>query len=260
MKGDLSEMYVAEGSMSKRVELLGSQLDCLTMNETIEEVERIIESRIPTQHVVINAHKINLMAKNLELKEIVNDCPLINADGQSIVWAGRLLGYNVPERVTGIDLFSELVALAAEKNWRPFYFGATEEVVQEVVAKHQTEYPNLEIAGYRNGYFDESESLQIAEQIRDSKADILFVAFSSPQKEFWINEYKNVMKVPFSMGVGGSFDVIAGKTKRAPVWMQKSGLEWFYRFIQEPRRMFSRSVTGNASFLFKVGKAKMNRN
>ncbi len=252
-------MYVAEGNIGKRVELLGSQLDCLTMSETIEEVERIVEARIPTQHVVINAHKINLMAKNPKLKAIVNDCPLINADGQSIVWAGRMLGYDVPERVTGIDLFSELVAIAAEKGWRPFYFGATEEVVEEVVAKHQAEYPDLEIAGYRNGYFDESESLAIVEQIRDSKADLLFVAFSSPQKEFWINDYKNVMKVPFAMGVGGSFDVIAGKTKRAPVWMQKAGLEWFYRFIQEPRRMFSRSVTGNASFLFKVGKAKMHR-
>lgn len=222
------------------------------MKETLVKIEDIIERRIPVQHVVINASKINLMAEDAELAEIVNAAPLINADGQSIVWAGRFLGYDIPERVAGIDLFVNLVEQSAQKGYRVFYFGATEEVVSAVVEKHQAMYPNLQVAGYRNGYFEEHESDEIALSIRESKADIVFVAFSSPKKEYWIHAYKETMNVPFVMGVGGSFDVVAGVTKRAPKWMQKTGLEWFYRFVQEPRRMFKRYFVGNLRFFKKV--------
>lgn len=244
---------------TKRVSLLGSQLDCLTMNETLEVVHEIIKKRVPTQHVVINASKINLMAKNEWLRTIVNSCPLINADGQSIVWAGRFLGIHVPERVAGIDLFSELVEKAAKEGLKLYYFGGEEEVVQKVIQLHQKSYPQLKIVGFRNGYFKEDESSKIAQDICDSQADILFVAFSSPKKEFWIHKYKEQMNIPFMMGVGGSFDVIAGKTQRAPKWMQQLGLEWFFRLIQEPRRMLSRYLKGNTLFLVKVLKEKVNR-
>ncbi len=243
----------------KRIHLLGSDLDALTMNETLLRIEHLILNQKPSQHVVINASKINLMAEDAALRAIVNESPLVNADGQSIVWAARFLGYDVPERVTGIDLFENLVALAAQKNWRLYYFGATEEVVKCVVDKHLKAYPGLEIAGFRNGYFDDLESVQIAQEIRASRADILFVAFSSPKKEFWVHSHKEMMQVPFAMGVGGSFDVLAGKTKRAPRWMQKAGLEWFYRFIQEPRRMFKRYIIGNFRFLTHVLREKSRR-
>ncbi|WP_157456734.1 WecB/TagA/CpsF family glycosyltransferase [Carnobacterium maltaromaticum] len=242
---------------TKRIQLLGSQLDSLTMNETLEVIDTLIKNRIPIQHVVINASKINLMGKNEWLKTIINDCPLINADGQSIVWAGRFLGYKIPERVAGIDLFDKLVEKAAGDGLRVYYFGGEETVVRKVIQVHQELYPQLKIAGFRNGYFKESESSVIAQEISASKADILFVAFSSPKKEFWIHKYKEQMNIPFSMGVGGSFDVIAGKTKRAPRWMQKLGLEWFYRFIQEPRRMFKRYIIGNILFLKLVAVDKL---
>ncbi|AQY52347.1 beta-1,4-N-acetyl-mannosaminyltransferase [Listeria weihenstephanensis FSL R9-0317] len=239
-----------------RTFLLGSYVDSLTMQETVDQVENIIQIGKPVQHVVINASKINLMAENEELANIVNDSPLINADGQSIVWAMKFLGHEIEERVTGIDLFENLVKKSAEKGYRVYYFGAKEDVVQEVVRLHQETYPNLKIAGYRNGYFDDTESEEIALDIKKSKADIVFVAFSSPKKEQWIHMYKETMGVPFVMGVGGSFDIIAGVTKRAPRWMQKVGLEWFYRFIQEPRRMFKRYFVGNLSFVWKVMKER----
>ncbi|MDW5523898.1 WecB/TagA/CpsF family glycosyltransferase [Carnobacterium maltaromaticum] len=245
---------------TKRIELLGSQLNCLTMRETLAVIDEIIQKRIPTQHVVINASKINLMSKEEQLREIVNECPLINADGQSVVWAGRFLGFSIPERVTGIDLFTQLVKKAANEGLRLYYFGSEEEVVQEVVRLHQKQYPNLIVAGFRNGYFKEEESTEIVKEIRQSKADILFVAFSSPKKEYWIHQYKEQLNVPFMMGVGGSFDVVAGKTKRASIWMQKVGLEWFYRLIQEPKRMFSRYTKGNMAFIVIVIKAKLRRN
>ncbi|WP_460268916.1 WecB/TagA/CpsF family glycosyltransferase [Clostridium tertium] len=235
--------------MDKRKVFLNTYVDALTMDETLERIEEFIENREIVQHVVINASKINIMQENDDLTNIINECPLINADGQSIVWGAKFLGYELPERVAGIDIFTELVRVSAEKGYRPYFFGATEEVVRKVVETFKDKYPSLKIAGYRNGYFNDEESIKIAEDIKKSEADILFVAFSSPKKEFWIRKYINIMKVPFAMGVGGSFDVIAGKTTRSPKWMQKLGLEWFYRFIQEPRRMFKRYIIGNLKFV-----------
>ncbi len=236
--------------------LLGSYVDALTMQETLIKIEEIIRAKKPVQHVAINASKINLMAKNEELRKIVNDSPLINADGQSIVWAANFLDKQIPERVTGIDLFEKLVEKSAEKGYRIFYFGAAEEVVQKVVRIHKEKFPRLQIAGCRNGYFDNCESEQIALDIQMAQADIVFVAFSSPKKEFWIREHLNTMNASFVMGVGGSFDVISGLTKRSPKWMQEIGLEWFYRFLQEPRRMFKRYFVGNLSFMKKVLKER----
>ncbi len=242
--------------MEKRVRFLNTYVDALTMEETLVKIEDSIKNRKCIQHVVINAGKINLMQKNKELTQIINECPIINADGQSIVWGSRILGNTLPERVAGIDIFMELTKISSEKGYRPYFFGATEDVVTEVVRRFKEQYPNLKIAGYRNGYFEDSESKNIAKDIKKSNADILFVAFSSPKKEFWIKEHMEIMKVPFAMGVGGSFDVIAGKTKRAPGWMQNLGLEWFYRFIQEPRRMFKRYIIGNLKFCTLIIKEK----
>lgn len=243
--------------MDKRIKFLNTYVDALTMEETLRKIEISIKNKSCTQHVVINAGKINLMQNDKELTRIINECPIINADGQSIVWASKFLGKPLPERVAGIDIFVELVKLCAEKGYKPYFFGAKEEVIKDVVNKFQLQYPNLNIAGYRNGYFKDEESEKIAEEINKSGADILFVAFSSPKKEYWIKDYMKIMKVPFAMGVGGSFDVIAGKTKRAPIWMQKSGLEWFYRFIQEPRRMFKRYICGNLRFIVYILKCKL---
>lgn len=243
--------------MDKRVKFLNTYVDALTMDETLEEIQKYIDNKECIQHVVINASKVNLMQEDEELTKIINECPLINADGQSIVWGSKILGNTLPERVAGIDIFTELIKISAEKGYKPYFFGAKEEVVTEVVRKFKEQYSTLKIAGYRNGYFKEEESKSIAEDIRNSGADILFVAFSSPKKEFWIKEHMDIMKVPFAMGVGGSFDVVAGKTKRAPKWMQKVGLEWFYRFIQEPKRMFKRYIVGNVKFCTIVGKEKI---
>ena len=243
--------------MEKRVRFINTYVDGLTMSETLNKIEKYIVNKECIQHVVINAGKVNLMQRDKELTTIINKCPLINADGQSIVWGSQILGNKLPERVAGIDIFTKLVKISAEKGYKLYFFGAKEEVVVKVIEKFKKIYPNLQIAGYRNGYFNKEESIKIAEDIRNSGADILFVAFSSPMKEYWIRDNMTIMKVPFAMGVGGSFDVIAGETKRAPRWMQKSGLEWFYRFIQEPRRMWKRYILGNIEFIKLVIKNKL---
>ena len=141
--------------------------------------------------------------------EIVNACPLINADGSSIVWAAKQLGIPLKERVTGCDLFQKLVALAAEKNYKIYLFGAKEEVVSAVKEIFEQKYPALQIVGYRNGYFTEADEPDMVADMAASGADMMFVAFSSPKKEYWVHKYLNQLNIPFVMGVGGSFDIVA---------------------------------------------------
>ena len=118
------------------------------------------------------------------------------------------------------------------------------------------QYPNLQIVGVRNGYFNPEDEEKMVEEMSASGADMMFVAFSSPKKEFWVNKYLKELRIPFVMGVGGSFDVVAGVTDRAPKWMQDHGMEWFYRFIQEPGRMWNRYIVGNWKFVLYTYKVK----
>nr|WP_275297862.1 WecB/TagA/CpsF family glycosyltransferase [Clostridium sp. YIM B02551] len=242
----------------KTVKLFDCDVAALTMGETINEIEKLIELRIPSQHVVLNAGKVVLMQSNSKLKEIIKSCKIINADGQSIVWASKLLKKKLPERVTGIDLMEELIKLSEMKGYGIYFFGAKQEIVQDVVKIYKNKYPLLKIAGYRNGYFTEKDMPEIINDMKSSKADILLVAFSSPNKEYWLSENINKIEIPFCMGVGGSFDVVSGVTKRAPIWMQKVGLEWFYRFVQEPGRMWKRYLVGNSKFVSIVMKELLN--
>lgn len=241
----------------RRIEICNIPVDALTMQETIDKIDAAIARKESIHHVVINAAKVVNAQEDEALRASIINCDIINADGQAIVWASRFLGKTLPERVAGIDLMESLVKLADHKKYRIFFFGAKEEIVAEVVNRYVTKYGSEIIAGYRNGYFSKEEEPAIARRIAESGADILFVAMGSPRKEIFLNTYKNEIKVPFIMGVGGSFDVVAGFVKRAPIWMQKSGLEWFYRVIQEPGRMWKRYLFGNSKFIYLVFQEKI---
>ncbi len=232
-----------------RINLMGCAVDNLDMEETLGVVDGFIRSGRPHQHVVVNVDKIVKASRDPALRQIINDCDLINADGMPVVWASRLLGKPLKERVTGVDLFEALMARAADKGWRVFLLGAREEVVGGVARLYPARYPGLTLAGYRNGYWKPDEEEQVVAQIAAARPDILFVAISSPKKEAFLARYQAAMKVPFAMGVGGTFDVAVGLVKRAPVWMQNAGLEWFYRFLQEPRRMFRRYFIDDMAFV-----------
>lgn len=231
-----------------KINFLGVQMDAITMKETLDVCQKFIESGKPHQHVVVNTAKVVDMQKNKELFDDVTGADLINIDGMGVVWGARLFGRKVPERVAGIDLFDNLLSLSEKKGYKVYFFGATQEVLENLVKNMKEKYPKLKIVGYRNGYYDEKEQLAIAKEIKKSKAQLLFVGMSSPKKERFIKGQLKNTGVSFAMGVGGSFDVFAGKTKRAPKWMQKSGLEWFYRFLQEPRRLFKRYFSTNTKF------------
>jgi N-acetylglucosaminyldiphosphoundecaprenol N-acetyl-beta-D-mannosaminyltransferase len=234
-----------------RITLMGCAIDNLTMEDTLRRIEGFIASGTPHQHVVVNVDKLVKASRDPALQRIINECALVNVDGMPVVWASRLLGKPLKERVAGVDLFEALMQRAADKGWRVFLFGARDEVVSEVAATYQRRYPALVLAGWRNGYWQgELEEAQVAAQIRDAHPDLLFVAISSPKKEQFLGRWQAEMKVPFAMGVGGTFDVAIGRVKRAPLWMQKAGLEWFYRFLQEPRRMFRRYFIEDMAFLW----------
>jgi N-acetylglucosaminyldiphosphoundecaprenol N-acetyl-beta-D-mannosaminyltransferase len=234
-----------------RITLMDCAIDNLTMEETLRKVEGFIASGTPHQHVAVNVDKLVKASRDPELRRIINECALVNVDGMPVVWAARLLGKPLKERVAGVDLFEALMRRAGEKGWRVFLFGARDEVVREVAATYQRSYPQLVLAGWRNGYWQgEAEEAQVVQQIRDAHPDLLFVAISSPKKEQFLGRWQAEMKVPFAMGVGGTFDVATGRVKRAPLWMQRAGLEWFYRFLQEPRRMFRRYFIEDMAFVW----------
>ena len=242
-----------------RIQMMGCWVDNLTMEETLGTVENFIHSGRPHQHVVVNVDKIVKASRDPVLRNIINGCDLINADGMPVVWASRLLGKPLKERVTGVDLFESLMERSAEKGWRVFLLGAREEVVSRVAQIYPARYPGLTIAGYRNGYWKPEDEAGVANAIAATRPDILFVAISSPKKENFLARYQAAMKIPFAMGVGGTFDVAVGLVRRAPIWMQKAGLEWFYRFLQEPRRMFRRYFIDDMAFVALFAREWMKR-
>ncbi len=243
----------------KRIELLGVQMDAYTMKETVDLIDSHIANNQFTQHVVINVAKLVQMQTDQGLRSSVEACDIINIDGMGVVWGARLLGQHVPERVAGVDLFHELLSLSADKDYPVFLLGAEPEVVETTVQKISKQFPNLNVAGYHHGFFWEDED-SVVLKIKESGAKLLFVAITSPKKENFINQWQDQLGVDFVMGVGGTFDVVAGKVKRAPKWMQETGLEWFYRIIQEPRRMWKRYLVTNSRFLWLLIKAKFTIN
>tara|TARA_Y200000002_G_scaffold368766_1_gene362186 strand:+ start:1069 stop:1812 length:744 start_codon:yes stop_codon:yes gene_type:complete len=243
--------------MKSRVDFIGIPLDNLSMSETLYRIDQAIIYNKQIHHCVINAGKVVKMQSDKLLMESVISSDIINADGMSIVWASRFLGHKIKERVAGIDLMENLVKLAYQNSYRCFFLGAKQEILEKLVNEYSAKYSKNIIAGYRNGYFDEKDEKEIIKKIKESNAEFLFVAITSPKKEIFLNKYKQELKnVNLIMGVGGSFDVISGKVSRAPFFMQKIGLEWLYRFIQEPARMWRRYLIGNIKFMIIIFKAR----
>lgn len=232
----------------RRAQFFGTDIDLLSRRQTVEQILAAIGEGRPIQHCVINVAKLVTMQKDTDLRHDVESSDIVSADGMGIVWGARLLGVRIPERVAGIDLFQDLLQACAERGLKPYLLGARQDVLEKAVRAIETRYPGIQIAGWRNGYFTRAEEPQIAAAIHESHADMLFVAISSPVKERFIAEHRNRLGVPFMMGVGGSFDVIAGHVERAPAWMQRYGLEWLFRVIQEPRRMWKRYLVTNMVF------------
>lgn len=238
-----------------QAELLGLAFDRVTMDMA---VARCLDMcRAPrTSHLVVtaNASHLCMMRHDPELALACHAGSLAVADGMSVVWALRALGQPVPERVAGVDLMARLLATAGQHRLRVYFLGAKREVVEALAEHCRAEYPGLEIAGFRDGYFGPADHAGIVEEIRASGAHMLFVGMPSPFKETWCARHSERLNVPVIMGVGGSFDVLAGYIRRAPRWMQSLGLEWVWRLLMEPRKLLKRYLTTNCEFVWLAGR------
>lgn len=243
----------------RRAEFLGCPVDLYTMSETLALIGAAIERRRRLHHVVVNVAKLVNMRRDAALKRDVEDSDLVSIDGMGVLWGCRLLGLPARERVAGIDLMVEVLALCEAKDYRPYFLGARQEVLDAFIGEVARRHPGLRIAGRRNGYFLPDEEDGIARAIASSQADCLFVAISSPTKERFLRTHRDMLDVPFLMGVGGSFDVIAGRVARAPKWMQKAGLEWLFRLMQEPRRLARRYLVSNSAYALLLAAALIER-
>jgi N-acetylglucosaminyldiphosphoundecaprenol N-acetyl-beta-D-mannosaminyltransferase len=228
----------------------------LTLEEALDTVDEAIAARKQLHIGVVNAAKIVNMRKDAELRVSVLDSDVIFADGAAVVWASRMLGQPLPERVAGIDLMTGMLRRGQRRGYRVFCLGATEQVLAATLEAIARDFPGIEIAGAHHGYFKgEREEADVAEKIKASRADILLVAMTSPKKERFLARWNETLNVPVCHGVGGSFDVVAGKVKRAPVAWQRLGLEWLYRVKQEPRRLWKRYFVTNSLFVLLVARA-----
>lgn len=234
--------------------IFGVNVSKLDMKGTVAVLERAVASKKP--HQVITANPIMIMAalESEENMRAMREAELIVPDGAGVVWAAEEFGDPVAERVAGFDLLHELMKRGEELGWTAYLLGAAEEVVQEAAGRLQKQYPKVRIVGVRNGYFGAAENAGVIESIRQAQPDLLFVARDAKTQEPWIARHKHELGASVIMGVGGSFDVISGKTKRAPIFMQKLRLEWFYRLAKEPSRL--PRMMALPQFMRKVKKAK----
>ena len=219
------------------IKILGVPVHPYTMKGAVEKIlERLSQSK-KTFVVTANAEIIMMGQSDDEYMEILNNAALVLPDGAGTVWAGRKLGYEVPERVAGYDLFLNLMTEAAQMKLKVFFFGSAPGVAEEAKQKCEILYPGVSIVGCRDGYFKEEDNLAIVEEINNSGADLLFVALGAPKQEKWLAKFQDILKPSLLMGIGGSFDVVAGKMERAPKWMQDASLEWLFRLYKQPSRL-----------------------
>jgi N-acetylglucosaminyldiphosphoundecaprenol N-acetyl-beta-D-mannosaminyltransferase len=230
-------------STAPSIALLGVPFDNVTTAETIDLIEQMVASRKPHYLATANVDFLVQAQHDVELRRILMDAHLVLCDGTPLVWASRILGNPLPERVAGSDLVPLLMQIASRKNYRVFFLGGEEQTVRRAVEVLRIKYPDLNIAGHYSPPFatlHEMDHEEIRRRIMEARPDLLFVAFGCPKQEKWISMHYRSLCIPVSVGVGATIDFIAGKVKRAPKWMQKSGLEWVFRLIQEPRRLFKR--------------------
>jgi len=241
------------------VTVAGIPIANLNEAESVALIDTLVSEGGPHYGAVVNAAKIVSANRNEHLKRVLLEADIVTADGMSVVWASRLFGRALKERVTGIDLFERLVEHAAHRGLSLYLLGARDESVSQTAELFAIRHPKLRVAGYRNGYFAESESGAIADAIKASNADLLFVGMGSPAQEYWIASNLVRTGVRFALGVGGSFDHVSGRVARAPRWMQRVGLEWLHRLVHEPRRLWKRYLVGNLRFMWLVAKQFVSR-
>jgi N-acetylglucosaminyldiphosphoundecaprenol N-acetyl-beta-D-mannosaminyltransferase len=250
---------VAKGNGTvQRVSILNGRFDPLTATQAVDAVFRVLESGQRGWLCTVNVTTLMMMRNDPKLQSFVDRASLVVADGQPLVWCAPLFGHRLPERVTGIDLVDLLCKRAEQERKGVYLLGASDDLLKKAIAVLQTRYPKLQIDS-SDGYFSAQSAELRAHQIRSSGAHLLFVGMGSPRQEDFIHGQWGNLGVGLAIGVGGSFDVLAGARFRAPFWMRSAGLEWLFRLLQEPRRLFPRYVINNSKFCLLMANATMVR-
>jgi len=227
------------------------------MKEALDRICLMIASRSTNLIATANAEMIETAQSDPELAAALQFANLVVPDGAGVVWAARYVGQPVPERVAGYDLVQELIKVAGEKQYRIFWFGSAQGIADAASEKAKNSAAGLVVAGTRDGYFSSDQESNVVEQIRATAPDILLVALGAPRQEKWLHRHLSALNVPVCIGVGGTFDVMAGRVQRAPLWMQQAGLEWFYRLAMQPSRFIR--MLALPRFVFRVVKAGKHR-
>jgi len=237
--------------------LFGVNVRSETLVDAVDTIDRAIRSDEHLIHAALNAAKVSRAARDPEFHRVLSAYDIIHADGTSIVWASRLLRQPLPERVPGIDLMLALTARAADRGYSVFLLGATSQVVDRCAQVLRQRFPGLLVAGCHHGYWNEhdpDDERAVVDSVRRSGADILFLAVPTPRKELFLLRHREALGVKFGMGVGGAFDVITDVVSRAPLAWQRCGMEWAYRLIQEPRKMWKRYLVTNTHFIWLIAR------
>jgi N-acetylglucosaminyldiphosphoundecaprenol N-acetyl-beta-D-mannosaminyltransferase len=246
--------------LQDRAELLDLPFDAETMDGAIHRCLAWCKApRAPHTVITANSGIVCMMRSDPELRRACLAGDLIVADGMPIVWTSRMTEAPFPERVSGVDLMARLLEAGGERGLSVYFLGAKPEVVARLAAVCKERFPRLEIAGYRDGYFRPDQHAAIVEEIRAKKPHFLFVGMPTPFKEVWCERHRERLDVPVIMGVGGSFDVIAGYVRRAPLWIQRIGMEWSWRLMMEPRKMWKRYLVTNAQFVLLASREVLSR-
>lgn len=245
--------------MKEKVEFLGLQLDNLTMEETLERIDGFVKEKRPRKIFAPNAALYMYAAWDPSLKPIYETCDLLLADSMGVYYGSRLLGNPVREAVNAARLMVRLLERSPAKGFRLYFLGAEKEVCETAVANVRRQYPEIQIVGWHDGYFGERGEREVVADIIEKRPDILFVAMSTPQKELFVEKNLQTMRVPVSLGVGGTFDILAGKYSMAPAWVTRFCMEWLYRLMQEPGRLWKRYLVTNTTFVLLVLRAFMSQ-
>jgi N-acetylglucosaminyldiphosphoundecaprenol N-acetyl-beta-D-mannosaminyltransferase len=236
-----------------RVDILGCAVDRLTMQTALEKLERLIASPGKHQVIVLPVNSVMTARRDAGFRKICNASPLVLPDGVPVLWASRLLGRPIPGRVAGSDLFWELSRLASRRGWSCYLLGSRAEVLEALEARLRERFPGLIVAGRHapplRHEFPAAVTDDIIARINAAHPDILWVGIGAPKQERWIHANLEKVNAKLAIGVGAAFDLCSGSMKRAPRWMQRCGLEWLYRFIKEPRRLFRRYFIEAMPFL-----------
>ena len=241
-----------------RVDVLNCSFDPLTLQETVDSAFGLLEKGERGWISTVNVAILMMMRADPRLKGFVTKSSLIVADGQPLVWSAPLVGGKLPERVTGVDLVDAICARAARDHVGVYFLGATDEIARQAASRIQAAQPTLQLS-YSSGYFNKEQASAQAARVRQSGAKILFVGMGVPRQERFIEDYWDELQVGLAVGVGGSFDVVAGARHRAPKWVQDIGMEWFFRLIQEPRRLAKRYLVTNSGFIVLLIRAIFSR-